>query len=131
MKEKSIWPVFWAMAGTLVVVFGLMVTRPRPPAPAEIHLLVLLVSLAIFLVLGLTLLVLAAKTKVRGMLRGFLVLTGASPVVMFGSVLLHNAISGLAHSEEPVFFLIAVLVCPVAFLVGATGSVVLKAKESR
>ena len=49
-------------------------------------------------------------------------------MLVFG--ILHNVISGLTSFEEPVCFIIAVIVCPIAFLVGAIGSIVLSVKKS-
>jgi len=56
------------------------------------------------------------------MLKTFLIVAGASVVAFVVSALLHNALSALLHIEEPVFFLIAVLVAPLGFLVGVLGS---------
>ena len=129
MKGKLIWSVFWAMVGVLVIVFGFMVIGPSR-LPHGIYLLVLLPFMVVFFLLGVTLLVLTVKTKVSRMLRGFLLLTGAAPVAMLVFGILHNVIGGLAHFEEPVCFLIAVIVSPIAFLVGVIGSVVLGVKKS-
>ena len=81
--------------------------------------------------LGVTLLVLTVKTKVGGMLKGFLLLTGASVVGLPVFVILHNAVSALFHTEEAVFFMLALCGCPAAFLVGVVGSVVLAIKKKR
>ena len=76
-----------------------------------------------FFVLGLALVVMAVKQKVEGRLKFFLVLTGASAAAFVASVLIHNLINVLFIG--PVFFFIAILVCPIAFLVGAVGSIIL------
>ncbi len=55
----------------------------------------------------------------------FLVVTAFSPLLFVAGVVLHNVIYGLTHVEEPVFFLIAVVVAPVAFAVGIVGSLVM------
>jgi len=115
------------MIGVLFIVCGIMFVRPL--LLHKIYPLVLLSFIAIFFLLGLTLLVLTVKTKTRGMIKAFLLLTGGSAVAMLVFVILHNAISGLAHFEEPVCFMIAVIVCPMAFLIGAIGSIVLKVKK--
>jgi len=60
----------------------------------------------------------------------FLILTGASATGIFISVVLHNAISGLLDTEEPVFFVIGIFLCPAAFIVGAIGSVVVALKRT-
>jgi uncharacterized membrane protein YhaH (DUF805 family) len=45
------------------------------------------------------------------------------------SVILHNLLSAWLNTEEPVFFIIAVFVCPLAFLVGVVGSIVIAVKR--
>ena len=56
------------------------------------------------------------------MLKRFLLTMGISAGSFLVGVMGHNAISAWFGIEEPVFFAIAVFVCPVAFLVGAVGS---------
>jgi hypothetical protein len=82
--------------------------------------------------LGVALLVLTVKTKVGGMLNKFFLLTGASVVGLPVFGILHNVVSALFNTEEAVFFTIATIVCPIGFLVGAIGTIVLaiKAKPS-
>ena len=58
------------------------------------------------------------------MLKVFLAVAVVSLAVCILSVFLHNALSGLLHIEEAVFFVIAVFVAPAAFVVGLVGSVV-------
>jgi hypothetical protein len=43
--------------------------------------------------------------------------------------ILHNAVSGLFNIEEPVFFILAAIVCPLGLLVGAVGLIVLAIKN--
>jgi len=62
------------------------------------------------------------------MLRIFLLVAGTSLGVFIISVFLHNALSGLLGVEEPVFFVIAVFVSPLAFAVGLVGSLVIFSK---
>ena len=64
-------------------------------------------------------------------LKKFLLLMGISAGAFVVSVLLHNGISALFGIEEPVFFIIAVFLCPIGFLVGAVGSIVLAIKRLR
>ena len=79
--------------------------------------------------LGVTLIVLTVKTKVTGRLKRFLLLTEASFVGFLISGILHNVISGLTNFEEPVFFILATIVCPIGFLVGIVGTIVLAIKN--
>ncbi len=127
MKGKLIWSVFWALIGVFVIVVSIMFIRPL--FLHRIYLLVLLPFIAVFFLLGVTLLVLTVKTKVRGMLKGFLLLTGASPVGLLVCGILHNVVGGLFHTEEAVFFILAIIVCPIGFLVGVVGSIVLAIKN--
>jgi len=75
-------------------------------------------------------------------MKKFLILTGASFGGFIVSVVLHNLFYGLgiASSEftilsylmgilEVFFFFVAVFVCPIGFLVGAIGSIVIFSKK--
>ena len=65
-----------------------------------------------------------ANLSERGlkMMKTFLLLAGISFGTFIISVFLHNVLSGLFGVEEPVFFIIAVFICPVAMAVGIIGS---------
>jgi len=90
----------------------------------------------IFLIFGGLLIYYTKKEKIKGKLKWFLILTGASPIVAFISVILHNLVYGLmiyffgegfwgAGGDEPVFFILALVVCPIVFLVGVIGSLIM------
>jgi len=81
---------------------------------------------------------------VEGTLKKFLILAGGSAVLFFISVVLHNlfyalgTVTGhitllkyLTGTFDVAFFLIAVIVCPIGFLVGVVGSIVLFVKGRR
>jgi hypothetical protein len=76
-----------------------------------------------------TLLVLTGKTKMRAGLKKFLLLTEASFVGLPVFGILHNAVSALINTEEPVFFILAIIVCPIGFLVGIVGTIVIAVKS--
>ncbi|MHB1415867.1 MAG: hypothetical protein ACYC1C_11490 [Chloroflexota bacterium] len=61
-------------------------------------------------------------------LKGFLAVAGASIALFIVGVVLHNAISELLNFEEAVFFVLAVIVAPLAFIIGVLGSTVLFVK---
>ena len=142
MKGKLSWPIFWALVGAFVVVVCLFFIPPF--IDLLMGPLFLIISGAILLLLGVALIVLTVREKVAGMLKKFFLLTGASAAGFFVFVLLHNAIYGLfiyffgadfwdriGLGDEPVFFVMAVLICPLGFLVGAVGSIVLAIKRCR
>ena len=62
------------------------------------------------------------------MLKTFQLVAGISLGVFIISVVLHNVLSGLFGVEEPVFFIIAVFISPLAFAVGLIGSLVIFVK---
>jgi hypothetical protein len=64
-----------------------------------------------------------AERRLR-MLKMFLLITGLSIGSFIISVFLHNAVSALLGVEEPVFFCVAVIVAPLALVVGLIGSLV-------
>ena len=142
MKGKLSWSIFWALVGVYVVIACVFFI----PAVRELLMgfLFLTISGAVFLLLGVALIILTVKEKVAGMLKKFLILTGASAAGFFVSILLHNAFYGLfiywfgegfwervGLGDEPFFFILAIFVCPIGFLVGMVGSIVLAIKRSR
>ena len=140
MNGKLIWSIFWALVGVFIVivsVFSISALREL-----LMGLLFITISGAIFFSLGVALIFFTVKEKVGGTLKKvFLILTGASAAGFFVSVFLHNAIYGLfIHwfgadfwngGDEPVFFIMAIFVCPIGFLVGAMGSIILAMKRCR
>ena len=123
MRGKLIWSIFWTQVGVFVMVVSAMFI------PSVLRLGIGLGASVVFAGLGVTLIILTVKRKVGGMLKKFLLLTGGSAVGFIIFVLLHNIVSGLFNIEEPVFFIIATIVCPIAFLIGAVGTIVLTTKN--
>jgi hypothetical protein len=135
VKGKLIWSIFWAFVGVLVIAVSMIFIPPvnRLLVGEENPTLmgyVFFVSVGVVLTgLGVTLIVLTVKTKVAGKLKKFLLLTEASFVGLPVFIILHNAVSALLNTEEAVFFILATIVCPIGFLVGAVGSIVFAARN--
>ena len=139
MNGKLSWPIFWALVGIFIVIVSLFLI----PVFRDLlrGSLLFLLPFAAFFLLGIALLVFTLREKVGGVLKKFFLLTGASAAGIFVSILLHNAIYGLfiywfgadfwKGGDEPFFFIMAIIVCPVGFLVGAVGSIVLGIKNYR
>ena len=142
MKGKLSWSIFWA----LVVVFVVIASVFFVPAFRELltGFLFIIISGVVFFLLGVALIFLTVKEKAGGILKKFLMLTGASSAGFIVSVSLHNVIYGLfihwfgvgfwdriGLGDEPLFFIIAVFLCPIGFLMGAVGSIVLAIKRLR
>lgn len=142
MGEKATWAVFGALVGVFVIIAGVV----SIPAVRELLMgfVFIMTSGAIFFLLGVALIVLAVKWVRGRKLKKYLITTGAAAAGFLVSILAHNAIYGLlVHfsgvdfgggagvGDEPFFFALAIFVCPVAFLVGTVGSIVLAIKESR
>jgi len=116
------------MVAVFIIVVGSMFIRiPTGGEPQAFNML--LPGIAILFVLGVVLITLTVKKKVVGKLKTFLLLTGASSMGLLVFVVLHNIISGLFGIEEPVFFILAIPVCPLGFLVGAAGTIVFTVKN--
>jgi len=97
-------------------------------------------SMVILSILGIVLIVLASRAKFTKISKAFFILTGASALGMTISGVLHNLVFALLiklfgegflarMGDEPVFFILATIVCPLALLVGAIGSIILIAKK--
>ena len=137
MKGKITWSIFWALVGVFILIVCLLLI------PAFRDLLrgsVLFLSpFVVFLLLGMALIIFTVKEKVEGLPKKFLLLTGASATGVFVSILLHNAVYGLfIHffgaefwngGDEPFFFIMAIFICPIGFLVGVVGSIVIAIKN--
>ena len=96
------------------------------------------------MLLGVILIVVARRDKkLNSKLRNFLILTGFSAAGFFVGVLLHNALYALAmivHGFKGlydlleffhvIFFLVATILCPLGFLVGLVGSIVVFIKKN-
>ncbi|MBU0476657.1 hypothetical protein KKB68_01435 [Patescibacteria group bacterium] len=140
MKRYLI-PTFLALVGVFVAIIGIVLL---PPVRDLLQGNLVIGIFGIFSLLGVALTFLAVRAKVEARLRKFLILTGASAIGFFISVLLHNLIYGLfiylfgvdfwdkvGLGDEPFFFLIAVIVCPIGFLVGVVGSIVLLIRDKK
>ena len=137
MRERPIWPIFWALVGVFVVI----VIAVAVPAFREFIMGFLFITIAgtVFGFLGIALLFFAVKQQVSGLLEKFLLLTGASAVGIPVSIFLHNAVYGLFiqwfgadfwnGGDEPFFFIMGLIVCPLGFLVGVVGSIILAARK--
>jgi len=103
---------------------------------------VFLLVAVVLLLIGIALVVFAVKRIEKGLLRNFLLTAGASLIGLPIFAVLHNLLYGLfiylfgedfwsriGIEEEPFFFLLATVVCPLGFLVGTVGSAVLAIKS--
>jgi hypothetical protein len=146
MMNKSILPVFWALFGVFVAFVIVMQVLMGPPVRQLINESLgvdfapslFFISGSLFFLLGLALLILTTRAKLDRIFKSFLLLTGSSAVGVFVSILLHGVIYGLfillfgegfwdraGITDEPFFFIMAIFVCPLAYLVGTVGSIVL------
>ena len=146
MVNKLIRPIFWSLLGTFLLLLTVMQLLMLPSIRESINSILsvnfvptlFLFSGALFLLLGLTLLILAIKVELDNTLKRYLILTGASAAGISISIVLHNLVYGLfiqffgedfwqrtGLEDEPFFFLMAIVVCPIAYLVGTVGSIVL------
>ena len=139
-KTKYYKSIFWI----LLIAFIVVLSQFFIPAVTEIlqGSLLFLLPHAIFSVLGAALIFFTIKEKVEGKLKIFLILTGISSAGFLIGIVLHNFIYALAIITKDIailsysmeilhaaFFLIAVIVCPIGFLIGAIGSIVLFFKK--
>ena len=139
MKSKTIKWVFWILIAAFVfaaiTIFTPLASRLFMNPAARV---LIPISGGALLLLGGALIFLTVKQHTQGILKKFLLLTGASAAGMPVGVLLHGAVFAvfirllgenfwqrIGIEDEPFFFMLAVVVCPLGFLVGAIGSIVL------
>ena len=129
----------------LVMIFLVILSQFFIPAVREFFQgsFLFLLPAIIFSLLGIVLIFLTLKEKLEGKLKKFLILTGASAAGFFIFVLLHNLFYALGTitSHIPVlnyligslhvaFFILAVPVCPLGFLIGAAGTIFLLVRKN-
>jgi len=139
VSNKLIWPIFWAIVGVFVVAACIFAIPPARELLMGLPFMI--IAGAVLFLLGIALIVLTLKQKLEGISKKFMLLTGASVVGIPVAILLHNAVYGLfiywfgadfwKGGDEPVFFILAVIVCPIGFLVGVVGNIVLAVKKNR
>jgi hypothetical protein len=139
MKGKLIWSIFWALLG--VFVFAVCVMAIMAFRELVEGFIFMAIAGAAFVVLGGLLIFLTVRQKVAGLLKKFLLTTGASAIGIPVGIVLHNVVYGLfiyffgadfwSGGDEPFFFIMGLIVCPIGFLVGVVGSIVLAVKEHR
>jgi hypothetical protein len=136
MKDKSIRAIFWAMVALFILTIVTMSISVRLARNLPV-INIFLPFIIIFLVLGVILLVLTVKKKVSGITKKFLLLTGVCAVGLPVFAVMHNLITALCINffgfgtgfDEPVFFVLATIICPLGFLAGAAGIIVLTIKK--
>jgi hypothetical protein len=132
---------FWLLVAFFIVLVFVIFS---PMEYISISILFMSIPGIIFLLLCIALIVLTAKSGLGGLLKKFLLITGAAPIGAVVGVILHNVFYGVfihffgadfwdrtGIGDEPVFFILALIVCPIAFLVGIVGSIILFKKGRR
>jgi len=98
----------------------------------------------IFSLLGVLLVFLTFKQGIQGKIRKYLLLTGVSAISFFVFVFLHNVFYGLGiissniiilkylmKALEGTFFIAAIFICPLVFLIGAIDSIIIFIKTRK
>jgi len=104
----------------------------------------MIISVVILVILGSVLIGLTLVQKVDGKLKKPLILTGVSAAGFFVFTLLHNIFYGLEQvtshitilgylmkAFEVIFFLIAIFACPIGFVIGVIGTIVMFNKKRK
>jgi len=143
MSQKE--SVLTLMFYTLVAVFVSAISIIFIPAfRGFISGTFMIISGVILVILGSVLIGLTLVQKVEGKLKKFLVLTGASAAGFFVFAILHNIFYGLEQitghiailsysmkALEVIFFLIAIFACPIGFLIGVIGTIIIFNKKRK
>jgi len=121
--KKAIWPVFWALVGDFVVLAVNFIPAVGKWTLTYMAFLPLLVGV-LFFALGIALLVLTLRSKMAGLLKTFLIMTGAAPIAIpIGFVFLEAVPETIAN----IIFYVIML----AFLAGIVGSIVLARRQPK
>jgi len=132
------------MNKTIVIVFSLIIILFAAlllgmflPFQGEIFRFFLFPAGVILAGLGVALIVLSAKKVKDRAYKVFLMVTGSAAAGIVVSSVLHNLVYALLVrlsidiADEPVFFILATIICPVALLAGIAGSITLMVKKRK
>jgi len=88
-----------------------------------------------FFIFGIVLIFATYKSRIKGRLKLYLLLTGFSATGFLVFIILHNLVYALfiylfgqnfwGGGDEALFFILAIFVCPIVFIIGVVGSLVL------
>ncbi len=140
-KENTLTIIFYLLA----VFFVLAISTIFIPVFREyVSGTFMIISGVILVILGSILIGLTLVQKIEGKLKKLLMLTGASAVGFFIFILLHNIFYALAQvtshisilnylmkAFEVIFFLIAIFACPIGFVIGVIGTIVMFNKKRK
>ena len=131
--------IFYSLI-VIFIILALYVFFPSPDCVKTFFFPVIAFLGILFFILGIALVVLSWKLK--GKIRFYFILTGASVFCILIFAILHNLVYGLFillfgegfwgnGGDEPVFFILAVIVCPILFIIGAVKSFILLRKKKK
>jgi len=140
-KENTLTIIFYLLA----VFFVLAISTIFIPVFREyVSGTFMIISGVILVILGSILIGLTLVQKIEGKLKKLLMLTGASAAGFFVFALLHNIFYALAQvtshisilnylmkAFEVIFFLIAIFACPIGFVIGVIGTIVMFNKKRK
>jgi uncharacterized membrane protein YozB (DUF420 family) len=140
-KRNTLIIMFYLVIIVFVITVGMLLI---PGFRGYINTAFVIISGIILVILGSVLIGLTLVQKVEGKLKKFLMLTGASAAGFFVFALLHNIFYGLEQitghitilsylikAFEVIFFLIAIFACPIGFLIGVIGTIVMFSKKRK
>ncbi len=136
-KEKNKNPlflistIFWSLVFSFIIIIGIIFS---PNDVRRTFLPIVMILGIILFLLGIALIFFVFKKEITGKLKKFLLLMGGAAVGFMPGILLHNLVYGLfillfgadvwdktGGGDEPFFFIFAIIVCPLAFLIGTIG----------
>ncbi len=141
LGKTSVKTLLWTLSVTFVALLSVIIFQNLIPR----HLILpsIITAGTLLLICGIWLIILTAKKKIQGNLRKFLILTGVCAAGIIISILLHNLIYGLfiywfgadfwtklGTTDEFVFFILAIIICPIGLIIGIIGSSVQLAKAA-
>ena len=140
-KENTLTMIFYLLVAVFVSAISIIFI---PAFRGFVSGAFMIISSAILLLFSSVLIGLTLVQKVEGKLKKFLMLTGASAAGFFVFVLLHNIFYGLEQitshiailsylmkAFEVIFFLIAIFACPIGFVIGVIGTIVMFNKKRK
>ena len=140
-ENKTYQSVAWAAFYSLLAIFVIIMAVIFIPGLNKLLIgdASLLLAGLILILLGSSLIIFTIKGKIAKPLRYFLLLTGVSIIGIPLCILLHNVVYGSLISlfgenfwkggDEPFFFIMALIVFPITFIVGSVASIIINIRQ--
>lgn len=143
MAKKRIKDIFYLLVFQLIVFIIYFTIILAPGFIEALGKYFIFVSWVIFILLGLIYTISIYKSKIKNKIVKYMLLSGWASILIIVGILLHNLFYGLAvwqvdnhpalsqffETMEITFFFFSIIICPIVYIIGVIGSIIIYIKN--